>query len=269
MPIAVGSQSITGQAVVGEIVAQHLEHRLGRKVQRRLGLGSESIVYQELQLSHISVYPAFTGALESEILREQASPDPSVVWERTHSEMNRVSHMELFNPLGYENPPAMVIKAADAEPLKIVTLSQAAQAATKWKIGMGYEFQQSANEVTALNSYRLPSAQPLRGVEPTELFPMLQRGDLNMITADSIDGRLTSPDYRILADDRHAFSPYQACLLTRQDALTAEPKLRGALAELSGKFTTEMVRKMSAEVDLGHRQPADIAAGFLAQAGLN
>ena len=89
-----------------------------------------------------------------------------------------------------------------------------------------------------------------------------------MITAESIDGRLTSADYRVLADDRHAFAPYQACLLVRLDVLTAEPKLRPVLAELSGKFTTQMMRKMSADVDLNHRKPADVAADFLAQLGL-
>ena len=37
--IVVGSMSSTEQVVLGEIVAQHLEHRLGRKVDRRLDLG--------------------------------------------------------------------------------------------------------------------------------------------------------------------------------------------------------------------------------------
>ena len=89
-----------------------------------------------------------------------------------------------------------------------------------------------------------------------------------MIAADSTDA--TSDLVRLprVADDMHAFPPYQACLLVRQDALAAEPQLRAALTELSGKFTTEGVRKMSAEVDLNHRQPADVAADFLAQAGL-
>jgi len=54
-----------------------------------------------------------------------------------------------------------------------------------------------------------------------------------MIAADSTDGRLTLPDYRVLADDKHAFAPYQACLLVRQDILSAEPQLRAYLGELS------------------------------------
>jgi osmoprotectant transport system substrate-binding protein len=272
-PIMVGSQNSTPQMVVGEIVSQHLEHRLGRKIQRRLGLGSEQIVYQTLLAREISLYPTFTGTVESVILREQPSADPGVVWERSHAEMSRTAEMELLNPLGYENPPAMVIRSADLppstlDPLKAATLSQVAAGTMRWKIGVSYEFQQRLDSIPALTSYKLPMAQAIRGMDAQQLFPALDHGDLSMIAADSTDGRLTLPAYSVLADDKHAFPPHQACLLVRQDVLSAEPGLRAALEELSGKFTTAEVRKMSAEVDLKHRQAADVAAEFLARAGL-
>ena len=111
-------------------------------------------------------------------------------------------------------------------------------------------------------------SQAIRGLEAQRLFPALEHGDVTMIAADSTDGRLTSPAYSILADDKHTFPPYQACLLVRMQALSDEPRLRAALTELSGKFTIEGVRKMSAEVALQHREAPQVAAEFLAQAGL-
>ena len=54
-----------------------------------------------------------------------------------------------------------------------------------------------------------------------------------------------------------------------QDALlTALPAARPALQELSGKFTVEKMRKLNAQVDLGHLQPKDVAASFLTELGL-
>lgn len=267
-PILVGSQNNTAQIVVGEIVAQHLEHRLARKIQRRTGMGTEQIVYQGLLSGDISLYPTFSGTIETVILREQPSADPATVWTRSNKEMSRTAQLELLNPLGYENPPAMAVRTADAEEAKAATLSQAAEGKTRWKIGVSYEFQQRLDSNPALSSYMLPMSQTIRGMEAQQLFPALERGDLSMIAADSTDGRLTLPGYRVLSDDKHAFAPYQACLLVRQDALAAEPRLRTYLDELSGKFTTEGVRKLSADVELNHRQPADVAAEFLAQAGL-
>jgi glycine betaine/choline ABC-type transport system substrate-binding protein len=272
-PLLVGSQNNTAQMVVGEIVAQHLEHRLARKVLRRLGGGSEVLEYQSLLDGEISLYPTYTGAVETVILREQPASDPGVVWERSHGEMSRIAQLELLKPLGYDDPPAMVVRRADPEFAKLglprdATLSEVAAGKTHWKIGISYELQQNMDGIPAISSYKIPMAQGIRGMEAKQLFPALKKGDLSMIAADTTDGRLTLPDYQVLADDKHAFPPYQACLLVRQDALAAEPKLRAALTELTGKFTTEGVRRMSAEVDLTHREPAQVAAEFLSEAGL-
>ena len=43
--INVGSKNFTEQVVLGEIVAQHLEKRLGQKVYRKLNLGGEVVCY--------------------------------------------------------------------------------------------------------------------------------------------------------------------------------------------------------------------------------
>ena len=264
----IGSQTSTPQTVAAEIVAQHIEHRLKQKVERRFGLGTELIVYQELTGHQLSLYPTTTGAIETEILKEQPSPDPSVVLLRARSEMARVPKLDLLDLLGYDNGPVMVVRANDAQAAKLSTLSQAAAGDTKWKIGTSYEFQQRRDGADFLNTYKLPLAQVMRGMEAAELFPALDNEQVSMIAADAGDGHLASPAYKILTDDGHAFPAYQACLLVRQDVLAAEPQLRGVLSELSGKFTTEGMRKMSAQVDVNHRSAADVAAEFLEKAGL-
>jgi len=267
-PIVVGSMNGTGQGLVAEAVAQHLEHRLSRKIERRLNAGSQMIIYQSVAGSQITMYPEYTGAIVTGLLKEVPDPQPAVVLERARAEMLRTAQLELLDPLGYQNPPVMVVRAADAAEAKAKTLSDAAAGNFRWKIGLSYEFQQRPDGLTALNTYKLPMAQGIRGLEATQLFPALQSGEVTMISSNATDGNLTSPDFQILEDDRHAFPSAQACLLVRSDAFAAEPKLRPALAELAGKFSTEGVRKMAAQVDLNHRDPALVASEFLAQIGL-
>ena len=87
-PIVVGSKTETEGMLLGEIVAQHLEHRLGRPVERRSGLGETAILYQSLISGVIGVYPEYTGLIESEILKEQANPDPQIVLTRVRNQMD-------------------------------------------------------------------------------------------------------------------------------------------------------------------------------------
>src|SRR5438552_18142379 len=102
-PLVVGSKDTTEQVLLGEIVAQHLEHRLGRKVERRLGLGGTLIAYQALLNGEFSLYPEYTGAVEAEILKERASEDPAQVFERVKSEVQRLARAEVLDPLGVDN----------------------------------------------------------------------------------------------------------------------------------------------------------------------
>ena len=267
-PIIVGSMNGTEQTILGEIVARHLESRLQRKVQRRLAMGGELLAYQSLEGGEISLYPDYTGSVDAILLKETPSSDPTILLERTRSEMARIARIEVLDPLGYSNATTVVVRSADADQAKVRTLSQAAAGATRWKLGVSFEFQQSGSDMPALASYKIPLAQSVRGVEGSQLFPMLTNGDLTMIATTATEARLTSPDFRSLEDDRHLFPPQQACLLVRQDSLADDPQIRAALNQLSGKFTLDGVRKMDAEVDLSHRSPADVAAEFLASAGL-
>lgn len=74
--IVVGSENSTEQIVVAEIVAQRLERTLQRPVERRLGLCDELTLYQALVGGDVALYPDYTAALQTTILRERPDPFP-------------------------------------------------------------------------------------------------------------------------------------------------------------------------------------------------
>src|SRR5512142_2411165 len=86
-PIVVGSKNETAQVLLGEIVAQHLEHRLGRPIERRTGLGNPAVLYQSLLSGVAGVSPEYTGQIVSDILKEQANSDPQIVLARVRGQM--------------------------------------------------------------------------------------------------------------------------------------------------------------------------------------
>jgi osmoprotectant transport system substrate-binding protein len=262
-PIVVGSKNETEQMLLGEIVAQHLEHRLGRPVERRSGLGDTAILYQALLSGEVGLYPEYTGMIESEILKEPANSDPQIVLTRVRF-LLEMMQIEVLDPLGFDNRSAMVVRAQGGEP--VASLSDAAKTTKRWRLGIPYEFQSRSDGLQALASYRLPMDSP-RVVDPKQLFVLLTKGDVDMVATRATDGHLTS-DWKVLADDLKVFPPYEACLLVRKDVIAAEPALRPALAELSGKIHADTMQKLNAEVDVANRPVATVAASFLQQAGL-
>jgi osmoprotectant transport system substrate-binding protein len=263
-PLMVGSKNETEQMILGEIVAQHLEHRLGRPVQRRSGLGSTGVLYQSILSGDVGIYPEYTGLIESDILKEQASSDRQIVLDRVRQEMSRVAQLEVLDSLGFDNPSAIAVKTQGMETFS--TLSDVGGVEKLWKLGLLYEFQSRSDGLQELSAYHLSMSQ--RILDEKQLFPTLEKGDVDMVATRATDGHLTSPEWKVLTDDKKVFPPYEACLLVRKDLIAAEPGLRPALAELSGKISADAMRKMNAQVDLEHKPLATVAADFLAQAGL-
>src|ERR1019366_7128191 len=148
---------------------------------------------------------------------------------------------------------AMVVRSEDAIKYKVKTLSQAAQVSSGWKLGVGYEFEQRIDGMRALNNYHLPMSAPIRSMDLGLLYKALEQQQVTMIAANATDGPLAAHNWTILEDDKKIFGWYQACIMVRQNMLLDEPQLRPVLAELSGKFTNDIMRKLDAEVDVNHR----------------
>jgi len=266
--IVVGSMSSTEQVVLGEIVAQHLEHRLGRKVDRRLDLGGSTLAYQAFQSGEISLYAEDAGTIVTQILKEQPGADASLVFARAQGEMKRTAQAELLNPLGLDNSFVVVIRADDPRAAKVSTLSEAAAVKDGWILGITREFQQLSDGMPMLTLYKLPMKAAPLSMDGGQLFKALTDGMVTMIVEHATDGALTQKTWKVLSDDQHVFVPKQVSLLVQGSMLVAQPDVRPVLEELSGKITTEKMRELDAQVDLAQQQPKDVAAAFLAQSGL-
>jgi glycine betaine/choline ABC-type transport system substrate-binding protein len=264
-PLVIATKSGSGQILLGEIVAQHLETRLpGVKVERRPGTGGTPILFQAIAGGDITLYPESTGVMATNILKEPPSPDASILLERTRQEMARIAQLDLME-LGFEDGPAVVIPAGGDG--GEITLSNAAQGKERWKVGMTPDFQQST-DFQALNTYHLPLAAPLRSFEAADLFDAVAQGGVNMVITTATDGHLATPEWKVLQDDKKAFPAQQVCLLVRQDRLAGEPALRPALGELYGKLTQDVMRKLNHQIEIDHADVATVARQFLASVGL-
>lgn len=269
-PIRVGSKNFTEQVVLGEIIAQHVEHRLHAKVERSLNLGGTLLAHQALLTGQIDLYPEYTGTALAAVLKDPIETDPAAVLARVRSEYLRKFQAEWLDPLGIDDTFAMVVTGPEARARNLETLTDAAKAPQPWTLGVGYEFEQRADGLAALDgTYHLRWKSPPATMDLGLLYQALEQGQVTMIAANSTDGLLSKMDLRVLRDDRHAFPPYQVCIVVRQDMLRQTPGLREALAELSGKFTNRQMQNLNFQVDAQHRPVAQVAAEFLKQSGLD
>jgi osmoprotectant transport system substrate-binding protein len=267
--IRVGSKNFTEQVVLGEIIAQHLENRLHQKVERSLNLGGTLLAQQSLVGRQIDLYPEYTGTALTVVLKDAIEKDPARVLAKVRAGYLQKFHAEWLDPLGIDNTFAMVVRGPEARAEHLETLTDAAKSAQPWMLGVGYEFEQRADGLAALDqTYHLRWSNAPKTMDLGLLYKAMEQGQVSMIAANATDGLLSKMDLKILRDDRKAFPPYQVCIVARQDTMREIPGMRDALAELSAKFNNQLMQKLNFAVDAEHRPVGQVAAEFLKQAGL-
>ncbi len=283
-PIVVGSKNFTEQVILGEIVAQHLEHRLGQKVDRRLNLGGTLLAHQALVKGDLNLYPEYTGTALTSILKLPLSaiavgggpakgapptPTPAEVLAKVRAEYLSRFRIQWLDPLGFNSTFAMVIRGEDARRNRIETLSDAGRHARGWTLGVGYEFQQRPDGLAGLmKTYKLPIKGSPKTMDLGLLYKALEQKQVDMVAANATDGLLSVLDVRVLRDDKGYFPPYQPALVVRAETLKANPLLWQALNELAGKFSDQLMRKLNHQVDGEHRPVREVAQAFLRENGL-
>jgi osmoprotectant transport system substrate-binding protein len=265
----IGAKNFTEQVILGELLAQEIEAKSDLKVERRFYLAGSYICQQALVAGRIDAYVEYTGTALTAILKQPIDRDPESVLRTVRQLYASRYGVAVAEPLGFENTFAMVINRDDARRLHLTTLSQAAKYASRWRLGVGYEFEQRPDGLPGLSkAYRLIFASAPRTMELGLLYRALINHQVDIIAANSTDGQIQVLGLAVLQDDKHYFPPYQAVPLVRDDALKRWPQIRIALAALAGRVTVEDVRIMNQAVDGQHRDPAEVVREFRMQKGL-
>ncbi len=261
--VRIGSKNFTEQIVLGEILAQTIERRTSVRVERRLNLGGTFICDQAIRTGDIDVYVEYTGTAHTAIFRQAADTDPRRVFDAVRGRYASQG-LTLFDPLGFENTFAILVRGDDARTLGVKTLEDAARHAGGWQAGFGYEFLQRADGYPGLaKMYGLRFRAPPRAMDLSLIYRALADRQVDLIAGDATSGLIDAYGFVMLEDNRRYFPPYDAAVVARAAMLLAYPDVREALASLNGRLTVADMRRMNQAVDAGRREAGDVAREFV------
>jgi osmoprotectant transport system substrate-binding protein len=267
--IVIGSKFFTEQVVLAELLAQHIESRTGISVDRKTNLGGTLLVHKALLSGDLDLYVEYTGTALTAVLNEPPQFDSAAAYNRVKKAYADRFHLELTEPLGFENTFAMVIRGDDAASLHLRRLSDLVRIAPKWRVAVGYEFLERPDGFPGLiKSYDLHFADSPRVMDLGLLYRALIGHQADIVAGNSTDGLIDSLHLVALEDDRHYFPPYDAVPVVRQSTLEKFPQLRPVLADLAGKLTAADIRRLNAQVDADQRDVAAVVRDFRQSKGL-
>ena len=262
--IVVGSKAFTESIILGEIIAQWLEHS-GVRVERHFNLGATNISFEAVRSGAVDMYPEYTGTGLVAILHRAPISDRTAVLQTVRDEFSRRWNLVWLDPLGFDNTYALAMPEALAARLGITKISDLKKH-TDLRVGFASEFLARDDGWTGLSKkYDLRFEKEPGSMEAGLMYQAASRGQVDVISAYSTDGRIETQHLRVLEDDLGFFPPYEPAILIRRETLMTKPELEPLLRALKGSITEEEMRRMNAEADFGRRSIADVAAEFVSR----
>lgn len=257
----VGAKTFTEQYVLARLIAARLEHA-GLAVERHEGLGS-TVAFDALRQGDIDVYVEYTGTIWSSYMQRH---EPVSSWRMlalVGAWLADTHGIRLLGALGFENAYCLAMRRDRAEALGITTLADLASRGTGLALGTDYEFPKRAERARLEATYPLSFGR-VTSYDPSFMYTAIERGEVDVITAFSSDGRIDELNLVVLADPARAFPPYDAVLLLSPRAADT-PAVVEALAPLVGVLSVERMREANQMVDRdGDKQTPEQAAAWLA-----
>ena len=267
--ITIGSKFFTEQVVLAELLAQHIEGKTGIPVVRKTNLGGTLLVHKALLSGDLDLYVEYTGTALTAVLNEKPQGTSADVYNRVKKQYADRFHLEVTEPLGFENNFAMVIRGDDAQKMHIRTLSDLVSTAPQWRVGVGYEFLERPDGLPGLSKrYHLQFAESPKVMDLGLIYRALVEHQVDVVAGNSTDGLIDALGLVALEDDQHYFPPYDAVPIVRESTLARFPQLRAALADLGGKLSASDIRRLNYAVDAQHQDAAAVVRAFRAAKGL-
>jgi osmoprotectant transport system substrate-binding protein len=276
--ITIGSKFFTEQVILAELLAQHIEAKTGIPVIRKTNLGGTLLVHKALVAGELDLYVEYTGTALTAVLNESPNSYHQGVAQNDYSKAvyhgvkqlysDRL-HLEVTEPLGFENTFAMVIRGDDAQKLHLQKISDITPFTPKWRAGVGYEFLERPDGFRGWSDrYNLHFAASPKVMDLGLIYRALVDHQVDIVAGNSTDGLIDSLGLAALEDDRHYFPPYDAVPIVRQSTLAQFPQLRAALADLAGKLSAADIRRLNYAVDAQHQDVAAVVRAFRQSRGL-
>ena len=256
--IVVGAKHFNEGYILGEIVAQSLEHA-GIPVDRKFTLGGTLVCFEALRTGAVDVYPEYSGTLGEEILRAPRNADIASL----RAILARDHNLKIAEPFGFNNTYAIAVRRDVAARLHLASIADLA-GHPELRIAVSYEFlKREDGWAHVAGAYHLTQAAV--GIEHGLAYQALADGKIDVTDVYSTDGEIPRYNLTLLRDDRHVFPSYLAITLygPRLDATS-----RHALDVLSGTITDSAMQAMNARVVFEGATAATVAHDFLVAHGV-
>jgi len=253
--IKVGSKKFTENVILGEVVTQLIGAQNVNAIHKR-ELGGTRILWNALLKGDIDIYPDYIGTIIEEILAAEN------VTNKNLKNILAQHGIGIVYPLGFNNTYAIGMKRDEAEKVGIENISDLRNH-PNLKFGFTNEFMDRKDGWRGLQKfYNLPQRN-VNGLDHDLAYRGLVSRSIDVIDLYSTDAEINYYNLKVLKDDLHYFTDYQAVLLYRKDLEKTFTKVVAEINKLKNGIPESLMIKMNSDVKINGISEEVVAAQFI------
>ncbi len=174
-----------------------------------------------------------------------------------------------LEPSAFNNTYCLAMTEARADELGITTVSDLQAKSDGLVFGATGEFIDRPDGLPGLTAtYGDFNFAQVLSFDPGLKYSGLQEGDLDVTTCFGTDGQISAMGLRVLVDDKGFWPPYPVAPVIKSEIIQNDPRIAVILDMLMLRLDGKTMSSLNWEVDGNSQEPADVAFGFLLDAGL-
>jgi osmoprotectant transport system permease protein len=261
--VHIGSGPFTEQHILSEVLQRQLESA-GFQADKRKSM-SEGIQFMALRNSEIACMVNYTGNIWVLLMGRGKFPaDRAVMLEEIERYLrDDYGGVVCLGPLGFENAYRFAMHPEVAKQWNVTTMKDLKECGPQLRLASDFQFLGRPDWFSVRREYQLRFRRSSsRSMDPALMYEALRKGEVDVITAYTSDGRLDAFGLKVLDDPARAFPPYEAVLLVSPRA-AQNKKFIDVLRPLIGCISEKTMRDANRQVDVGKSTPARAAEHLL------
>jgi len=270
--LEMGTQDYTDPKIIAYMVKELVEDRTDHEINVTENIQASPLIIAAMDKGDFDLATLYSGEVYNNHFDDdkvEYTTDQKKTLEQAQKLFNEDFDFTWFDSLGFENKYTIAITDEFAKENNIETMSDLGKFAPELTIGTDSAWIERGDDgYRAFQEHYGYSFGKAAGMEISLMYEGLKIGELDAITAYSVDPEIKELNLKVLEDDKGFFPPSTASLVARNDKLEEYPEVKEVLTLLIDQINEEEMTQLIYEVDFGKEDPSDVAKKFLVEKGL-
>ncbi|WP_301107435.1 glycine betaine ABC transporter substrate-binding protein [Sporosarcina sp.] len=267
-----GTQDYTDPKIIAHMVKELVKDQTDHEVNITENIQASPLIITAMDKGDFDLATLYSGEVYNNHFDDdkvEHTTDANKTLAQAQELFNEKFDLKWFDSLGFENKYTIAISDDYAKEKNIETMSDLGELAPELTIGTDSAWIERGDDgYRAFQEHYGYSFKKAVGMEISLMYEGLKTGELDAITAYSVDPEIKELNLKVLEDDEGFFPPSTASLVARNDKLKEYPELEDIINSMIDLINEEEMTQLIYEVDIEKKEPKDVAKNFLVEKGL-